>query len=108
MSEISGIMKGTRIPDGEFPAKRGEYSKFIVEKDGTEYVMWFMKSPIGGPSFQIGPKPIGGGHEVEENEDGTITVQPQPGNSNSILIRWGSQVEKSWHGYIYKGVWQEC
>lgn len=38
-------------------------------------------------------------HKVTEHDDGTITVSP------SILVTRG---EKSWHGYLEKGVWREC
>jgi Family of unknown function (DUF6527) len=38
-------------------------------------------------------------HEVEEHEDGTITVSP------SILIDQG---DKKWHGFLKKGEWSEC
>lgn len=44
-------------------------------------------------------------HTVRENEDGTITVKPGDGSSNSIL-HTGAQ-DKTWHGYIYDGVWEE-
>lgn len=98
-------LQGRRLADGEMTMEPGDYSK-IEAYSGDEFVciMWWMKSPIGGPIFQIGPKPIGGGYEVEENEDGTITVQPHEGNSNSILVSWPNG--KSWHGYIYNGEWR--
>lgn len=99
-------MKGERISDGEVPTEPGQYSKHIVQYDREdEAVCWMMKSPAGGPGFLIGPKPPMSGHEVEENSDGTITVQPHPNNSNSILITWG---KGSWHGYIYNGEWKEA
>ena len=44
-------------------------------------------------------------HTVREHEDGTITVAPGDGSSNSILIT-GSGT--SWHGYIERGVWREA
>ncbi len=44
-------------------------------------------------------------HEVEEHEDGTITVSP------SILIvepRDGTDIGPvRWHGYLERGVWRE-
>lgn len=48
-------------------------------------------------------------HTVREHEDGTISVRPGDGSSNSILItgRWQDQ-ETTWHGYIDHGVWQGC
>lgn len=36
-------------------------------------------------------------HEVTEHPDGTITVSP------SILVAG----ERSWHGYLERGVWRE-
>jgi hypothetical protein len=38
-------------------------------------------------------------HKVTEYGDGTITVSP------SILVGSG---EKSWHGYLERGIWREC
>ncbi len=46
-------------------------------------------------------------HHVEEHTDGTISVVPGPWGSNSILVSNGSG-NKSWHGYIRNGVWEEC
>jgi hypothetical protein len=47
-----------------------------------------------------GPPMIGNlsGHQVEEHDDGTITVSP------SILTGRG---ERQWHGYLEHGVWRE-
>ena len=39
-------------------------------------------------------------HTVREHEDGTISVRPGDGSSNSIL-------QNTWHGYIEHGVWSE-
>lgn len=47
-------------------------------------------------------------HTVREHEeDGTISVRPGDGSSNSILISGGEAVA-SWHGYIEHGVWLEA
>lgn len=43
-------------------------------------------------------------HTVRENDDGSISVVPGDGSSNSILI---STARDTWHGYIYDGVWEE-
>lgn len=102
--------QGKRLPDGGFPENPGEYVKTAIERhvDGVvgPHTAWLMKAPKGGPTFHIGaPNPDGSPrHEVEENEDGTITVQPHPKNSNSILVHGGTRHE--WHGYIYSGVWR--
>lgn len=99
-------MQGKRIADGELPLEPGEYSKHIVQHtDKKNYTCWMMTAPNGNGPFMIGPKPPRGGHEVEENGDGTITVRPRPNNSNSILV-YASGKKEAWHGYIYNGVWQ--
>jgi hypothetical protein len=42
-------------------------------------------------------------HDVEEHEDGTISVTP------SILVTGHNHGEQSQrHGYLTKGVWNEC
>ncbi len=46
-------------------------------------------------------------HHVEEHDDGTITVAAGIWGSNSILVGNGTG-NKTWHGYIKQGVWQEC
>lgn len=45
-------------------------------------------------------------HTVREHEDGTITVAPGDGSSNSILTS-GHDDRPEWHGYIDRGVWSE-
>jgi len=46
-------------------------------------------------------------HTVREEKDGTISVRPGDGSSNSILISGGSSTKPPWHGYIEHGVWRE-
>lgn len=43
-------------------------------------------------------------HTVREHEDGTATIAPGDGSSNSVLISTG---KSSWHGYLDRGVWRE-
>lgn len=45
-------------------------------------------------------------HTVREHEDGTATIAPQDGSSNSVLIHGGDG--GSWHGYMDHGVWRDC
>lgn len=49
-------------------------------------------------------------HTVREEPDGTISVRPGDGSSNSILVQGvGPDGESvSYHGYIEHGVWTEC
>jgi hypothetical protein len=87
-----------RFADFEYPQDPG-YAKWPTD-DG--YDAWMVMTPdrclfmLANPGSNIG----GAVHEVEEHEDGTITVEPRPGNSNSILS------PKGWHGYIDHGVWR--
>lgn len=39
-------------------------------------------------------------HQVQEHEDGTITVSP------SILVTGGKD-SPCWHGYLERGIWRE-
>ncbi len=44
-------------------------------------------------------------HTVREHDDGTISIRPNDGSSNSILIT-GHHGEQ-WHGYIEHGEWNQ-
>lgn len=99
-------LKGRRLEDGRYPETPGDYAKF-PQSDGEAW--WCVKAPSGGPSFFLCRPTTDGSarHWVRENEDGTITVEPNPPdapperrNSNSIL--WNG-----WHGWIYDGVWRD-
>lgn len=42
-------------------------------------------------------------HQIEEHDDGTISVTP------SILVSSGrDHKQPSWHGFLKLGVWSEC
>jgi hypothetical protein len=45
-------------------------------------------------------------HTVREHDDGTISVRPGDGSSNSILVT--RRPEESWHGYVDHNDWQPC
>lgn len=82
-------MQGTRIyPDVNgrlWPIKAGEYGQHA----GT----WYACTPNG----LLGNL---SSHEVEEHEDGTITVSP------SILVNEAPGL--TWHGFLRRGVWSEA
>lgn len=44
-------------------------------------------------------------HTVREHDDDTISIRPNDGSSNSILITGHNS--ESWHGYIEHGEWKE-
>lgn len=74
--------------EGRLPAMgQGDYGQ---HSNGTWYAF--------PPSENAGLGNLGN-HEVEEHDDGTITVSP------SILIHSDTQ---EWHGYLKRGVWMEC
>jgi hypothetical protein len=91
-------MQGRRLPDytqgEEMPSfAPGDYCKMtFTEGDGR--VEWWASHPKGGLGNLAE-------HQIEEHEDGTITVNP------SILVEAPGQPEKSWHGYLERGVWRE-
>jgi hypothetical protein len=91
------VTQGRRIPDDEFPEEPGDYGKV---GDG-----WVVCTPDGSRfhlATALHPDGAGKHHEVEEHDDGTVSVLPRPNNSNSILS------PKGWHGYLRHGVWESC
>lgn len=44
-------------------------------------------------------------HTIREEDDGTISVRPGDGSSNSILCHTSGE-NAGWHGYIEHGVWR--
>jgi hypothetical protein len=96
-------------PAGEFPhdAQRGDYWRLAADHPLSEKARESPTNLTGGAwRFYLGEE-LGYGllvhHTVREHEDGTISVRPNDGSSNSIL-QHGSQTH-SWHGYIERGVW---
>lgn len=74
-----------------------------LSNEGTDAPTWLIRHPgpcHGGETRGHGA--LSQAHHVEEHEDGSITVMPQPENSNSILCSCG------WHGFIDHGVWKKA
>lgn len=103
-------LEGRRLPDTDLhdvpeDFRPGDYWKVSNFDLGDNYyptnltrTAWRFVSPDGnGIGLLVS-------HTVRENEDGTINVLPGDGSSNSILHEGGG---KSWHGYVYNGVWTE-
>lgn len=93
------------LPDEIQP---GDYWKYL-DKDGEP-------KQAGRPTNLTGTvwgfySPDGNGvgtllsHTVREHEDGTISIRPGDGSSNSVLHK-GARLEE-WHGYVECGVWTE-
>lgn len=99
-------MIGRRRPDmplGDLPAdiQPGDYWKVLDDPRAAD-------SPTGTVWMIVGPEPgYGVGtlvhHTVREHDDGTISVRPGDGSSNSILLVGAHG--KTWHGYIEHGDW---
>jgi hypothetical protein len=87
---------GHRVEDHDaFWASAGVWWKWNVEGQG---VRWMVRPPCGHHFMLAHGTPR---HDVDEHDDGAITVEPKPGNSNSILCP-----KCGWHGYIDHGVWR--
>lgn len=89
--------QGRRRPDNTFQHELdpGDYSKVCIDGQWT----WMGKTPTGLNCWLKN-------HKCIENADGTLSIlPPQAGEGpNSILCSEGI---KSWHGFIYNGVWRE-
>jgi len=94
LAVVAGVTRGqltagTRKEpeDGDLDLKPGEYG--LHPSDGN----WYASTPNGLLGSLVG-------HEVVENEDQTITVDP------SILVTKRNGLR--WHGYLERGIWREC
>lgn len=93
-------MQGQRVESygAFFDAEAGVYMKVGLAHGERHFDAWFVKPPCGH-HFHLAYSPDRAVHEIDEHEDGTISVEGKPNNSNSILCNCG------WHGFIVRGVW---
>lgn len=117
-------MQGRRRPDvrfGDLPddLQPGDYWRYTVGEGAEERPasakalygdraagnltdgVWGYYSPDGNGIGTLAA------HTVREHEDGTISIRPGDGSSNSVLHTGGAQ-HKTWHGYVDHGDWQAC
>lgn len=103
-------IQGRRLPDVEF-AKN--YERRDQEQPGDYYRVLNDPDPYppsnltGQTWYVVAPNGVGGSlhnHTVREEDDGSITVKPGDGSSNSILLSNGIG-GLTWHGYITHGLW---
>lgn len=104
-------MKGRRLCDTSINSlpddiQPGDYWKITDLDLGESHptnltrTVWGFYSPDGnGVAHLLG-------HTVREEDDGTISVRPGDGSSNSILHTGGNKGQ-TWHGYIEHGEWRE-
>jgi len=81
-----------QIGDGDDPLS----PLYVDEPGNLTRTVWRVVTPLG----QIGTLRK---HTVREESDGTISVRPNDGSSNSILI---TDHRGTWHGYIEHGEWR--
>lgn len=126
---MSATFQGRRRPDqrpGDLPddIRPGDYWKRL-DADGQPLRISAHASNLTGAAWAVvAPASFGWAlgnleaHTVREHEDGTISVRPGDGSSNSILIPsrrnrpdgkggWLPE-DESWHGYIEHGEWRAC
>lgn len=107
-------MKGRRRPDtprDQLPPdlQPGDYWKVLNVGTG-EPAHSDAPSNLTGTVWEIVAPDTGFGvatlasHTVREEDDGTISVRPGDGSSNSILVT--GAFDKQWHGYIEHGEWR--
>lgn len=84
-------------PPGAFRKVTGFPDSAVAYPSNLTGMLWLAKTPNG---LHVAL----GAHTVREEDDGTISVKPGDGSSNSILVSNGKE---SWHGYITKGLWWE-
>lgn len=107
-------MKGRRLPDtpfGDLPEglEPGAYWRYLDRHTREPLNMTQYPSNLTGTVWGY-YSPDGNGigtlvqHTVREHEDGTISVRPGDGSSNSILHQ-GAR-DDVWHGYIEHGEWR--
>lgn len=93
----------------------GDYWKILDSESGHPIIIDGVEGKLTPHDWKIAvPMSNGRGyamgwlrnHTVREHEDGTISVRPGDGSSNSILVT-GGQGEQ-WHGYIEHGEFLPC
>lgn len=106
-------IQGRRLPDVDvtdgatniFPSMEpGDYVK-VLNFPGTPPASnltgttWYAVTPNGLTANL-------NAHTVREEDDGSISVKPGDGSSNSILVSHRTpDGTTSWHGYITRGLW---
>ena len=106
------------LPEGDLPSELavGDYWKVLDAAGAPKQSAY--ESNLTGTCWRLAvPMATDDGyalanlmaHTVREHEDGSISVVPGDGSSNSILVtsRWGGRT-LTWHGFVYRGVLEEC
>jgi hypothetical protein len=86
---MAETMQGRRV---EWTAQILEPGEFAKLPDGK----WMAATPNGHGANLAN-------HEVEEHDDGTITVSP-----SIMVVPAGAHPSDWWHGFLSRGVWRKC
>lgn len=113
MSEFQGFRLPDRPEGGPFPDGMGVGAYWKVVDENDEPIRRSAPGKLTEECWRV-VVPLGNGwgignldaHTVREHEDGTISVRPNDGSSNSILVSRGGPKAASWHGYIEHGVFR--
>lgn len=107
-------MQGRRREDtplGSQPAdlQAGDYWK-VTDDDGQP-LSSEEDGNLTGTVWMVAPTELGYAwmltkHTVREHEDGTCSIRPGDGSSNSVLIKSGTQ--QLFHGYLEHGEWSDA
>jgi len=101
-------MIGRRRPDahvGDLPPdiQPGDYWRALIEPSpepsNLTGLCYYVVAPEPGFGVALLTR-----HTIREEDDGTISVRPGDGSSNSILVHGAHG--KTWHGYIEHGEWR--
>lgn len=111
MSDMQGRRRDPDVDVLDY--EPGDYGKRRMQIGDDTHEAWWYRAPngaLGRLKMSFDGLPC---HEVEEHEDGTITVERHPENSNSILVTSHASSwhllpgePTTWHGYLYRGVWR--
>lgn len=118
-------LEGRRLPDTQFgnlplaldDLKPGDIWKYLNGDDTPVSAAKLYKDRdmsgnlTGGVWGYCSPDGNGIGtlalHTVREHDDGTVSIRPGDGSSNSVLHSGGPQ-GLTWHGYVEHCVWMAC
>lgn len=87
-------------PDGTPLSAKEMFPQSDVSGNLTDCV-WTYYSPDGNGMGTLAL------HTVREEDDGTVSIRPGDGSSNSVLHHGGA-TGKTWHGYVEHNVWTAC
>jgi hypothetical protein len=124
---VAVTVRGRRLPDTDLGHLAADYRPGdfwrILTRDGTRPAApvdvckpdhEHASNLTGGVWYVVTPNGVIAKlclHTVREEADGTVSVRPGDGSSNSVLVEGYSQFldqRVSWHGFVEHGEWSEA